>query len=544
LVADTADTLPVVIIGGGPVGLAASLLLAQKGVASVVVERRETPSCGQSRAVTIQRDIVSLYDRMGIVEEILARGSSWSLGRTYFGDEEVLQLRFAKDTTSVYPPFVNFPQYRLEELLYVAAMKQTGVEIIHGATAQIVDDGLDSDHAVVQVTNDDGTIRSLEAAYVIAADGVGSRTRKALGIDYEGWRTNGRFLVADFRATLPFAAERRLWFSPPFYPEGIVLMHNIGDGIWRLDWQIPPDLDVEEELASGGVNQRIRTALAHSGVHEVDLEILRCNGWTFQQRQATQFRQGRVFLAGDAAHVVSPFGARGMNSGMEDVENLTWKLALVLSGAAPDKLLDTYAAEREVAATHNVRVTGESMNFMVPSTVEELEARNRVLTEAANDTSKAHLVNSGKLYAPYPYEDSPLTTTCETGADSQFARPGHLVPDLRVVSADGDTTLRKALAGRFTVVQVAAGTPGLLHCFTPDDVEAGPVLTLTAEGGTQIPTALSHSEDIVYLVRPDCYLAAVVEIGSDVARESWADDIRVAWLKATAHEPQMEVEAR
>jgi 2-polyprenyl-6-methoxyphenol hydroxylase-like FAD-dependent oxidoreductase len=536
LVLDKAVALPVVVIGGGPVGLAASLLLARQGVRCVVVERRTTPSCGQSRAVTIQRDIVALYDRMGIAGEILDRGSSWSLGRTYFGDEEILRLTFDRDVSSVYPPFVNFAQYRVEELLHEAATRQDGIELLLGCTAEVRHDGTDADHAVVRVVDSTGGTRTLDACYVIAADGVGSATRKSLGIEFDGWRTNGRFLVADFRAPLSFTTERRLWFSPPFYPDGIVLMHHIGSGVWRLDWQIPPEFDVEQELASGGVTRRIRAVLDHARVGEMDIEVLRCNGWTFQQRQAARFRQGRVFLAGDAAHVVSPFGARGMNSGMEDAENLAWKLVRVLAGAAPDRLLDTYAAEREFAAAHHVRVTGESMKFMTPSTAEGLDARNAILARAGVDPAKARLVDSGRLYAPHPYTDSPLTVASQCSPAAAMALPGSLVPDFRLTRDGVPTTVRKTVAGRFTVIRSDAATPDTLMCYSVDESGVAPLCTLRVDGDNAAHP-LHHPAGAAYLVRPDCYLAAVQEIEAGASDESWTDTIRAAWYQATAREP-------
>lgn len=533
----TATSMPVVIIGGGPVGLAASAMLAKKGVQCMVVEQRTTPSCGQSRAVTIQRDIVALYDRLGIVDEILEFGSSWSLGRTYYGDDEVLQLRFAKDDHSVYPPFVNFAQYRLEELLHELATRYENVQVLHGSSAVVVNDGANSDHAVVEVTSNDGETTLLDAAYVIAADGVRSSTRKALGIEYDGWRTNGRFLVADFRAPLPFTAERRLWFSPPFHPEGIVLMHNIGNGVWRLDWQISADLDVDRELETGGVTRRIRAVLDHAGVaDDIDIEVVRCNGWTFQQRQADRFRQGRVFLAGDAAHVVSPFGARGMNSGMEDVENLAWKMTMVLSGEAPDALLNSYALEREVAAAHNVQVTGESMKFMVPGTPEGLAARNKVLEQAAADPTKGHLVNSGKLYHPHPYTDSPLTSTSNIPAHDGLTEPGHMVPDFRLGLSDGVTTVRKMVDHRFTVIAVDGATPAELRFFRIDEAGVSPSEVARPADGSLAPHPLQHTQGVVHLVRPDCYIAATIEVADASDMSGWAHQVTAAWHRSTARE--------
>lgn len=494
-------------------GLAAAALLARGGVRCTVLECRSTSSCGQSRAVTVQGDILSLYDRIGVADEIRADGASWSLGRTYYGDHEIAQLHWPATETAAYPPFVNFPQFRIEELLHSQVSGLPEVEIRLGVTASLAGPGTDADPAVVHYEEADGTPHELRPRYVIAADGVRSATRKSLGVEFAGWRTNGRFLVCDFRAVLPFSAERRLWFSPPFYPEGIVLMHNIGKDTWRLDWQVPPELDPEEEHRSGRVSTRIADVLEHAGVGPLSIEVLRCNGYTFQQRCAQRFRIGRTFLVGDAAHVVSPFGARGMNSGMEDVENLAWKLTQVLDGRAGDGLLESYESERMAAATHHVSITGESMQFMTPDTAEGLAERNEVLAGAVTDRSQADRVNSGKLYEPFPYRDSPLTTPSNADTASGVV-PGDLLPDPLVATSVGATPLRHLVSGRFTLVHVPAA-PGTNLRFTDPaephlDVHPAAGLTHEVDAGPEIRTGT----DRVHLVRPDCYVAATFD-GTD-----------------------------
>lgn len=523
------------IIGGGPVGLAAAALLARTGIRCVIVEQRTTSSCGQSRAVTNQRDVVALYDRLGIAEEILELGSSWSLGRCYYGDEEVLQLRFPREGHSVYPPFINFAQNRIEELLHESLTRHDHVTVIHGCTAVLVSDGADADHAVVQVMSDGGQTTLLEASYVIAADGLRSPTRKTLGIAFDGRPAHGRFMVADFRASLPLTSERRLWFSPPFHPEGIVLMHNIGNGVWRLDWQISPDLDVDRELGCGGVTRRIRAVLDHVAVGEgVDLELIRCNGWTFQHRQAERFRQGRVFLAGDAAHVVSPFGARGMNSGLEDAENLAWKLAMILRHEAPAALLETYAVEREVAASHHARVTGESMTFMLPSTPEAMAARNKILADAARDPTKGHLINPGKLYRPHPYTYSPLTSPSVSAVRETATEPGQLIPDFRVRLDGRVTTVRKMVEHRFAVIAVDSPTSRTLSYFSIDAGGVRPTSVVRPADDSLAPHPLQRPHCVVYLVRPDCYIAATAEVTDVADQETWTGTIVAAWERATS----------
>ncbi|WP_037068363.1 FAD-dependent monooxygenase [Pseudonocardia acaciae] len=502
--------VPVLIAGGGPVGLTTALLLAHHGVRSRILERRTTPSCGQSRAITVQRHNLALFDRLGIVEEMLRDGASWSLGRTYHGDREILRLRWPVRGEELYPAFVNFPQFRTEELLHAAAEATGMVEFRHGRTVL----GVRQDATSVSVSTDG---EAHTADYLVGADGIGSTVRTELGIPYEGWQTEGRFLVADFEVDLPFAVERRLWFRPPFYPSGIVLLHCMGAGKWRIDWQVDPGEIVD--LDPDRMAERVRAVIG-----DRPFTVLRANTYTFQQRRAGRFRDGRVLLAGDAAHVVSPFGARGMNSGLEDAENLAWKLAFVLTGRAGPALLDSYAAEREPAADHHLEVTGNTMRFMTPATEEGIAHRDAVLRAVSSDDdpAAASAIDSGKLYEPYPYTASPLTCVFDDepddlgrpAPDGRCLLPGETVP----------TTLRKAVGGRLGLLAVPArgadghalarrlaATPAPVHRYLLAGPEFGddiPGVTVLRDTGTTLADAYAGDTDRLFVLRPDCYLAA------------------------------------
>lgn len=217
---------PVIISGGGPVGMATASLLVLQGVRSVVLERNTSPNCGQSRAITVQRDILALFDRIGIVDEILDDGASWSLGRTYYRDQEILRLNWPVRGEDVYRAFVNFPQFRTEELLHAATERTGLVAFRHGRTVGALRH--DETSVAVQVEGPAGPER-FDGAHRVGADGIGSTVRKVLGIPYDGWQTEGRFLVADFEVEFPLAVERRQWFDPPFSPSGIVLIQCMGE---------------------------------------------------------------------------------------------------------------------------------------------------------------------------------------------------------------------------------------------------------------------------------------------------------------------------
>jgi 2-polyprenyl-6-methoxyphenol hydroxylase-like FAD-dependent oxidoreductase len=521
---------PVIIAGGGPVGMATALLLARQGVPGVVLERNTNVHCGQSRAITVQRDILALFDRLGIVNEILEDGASWSLGRTYYRDQEILQLRWPARGGEVYPAFVNFPQFRIEELLHAEAVRTGLVEFRRGRTVV----GLRQGATSVTVEAEGPAGQELHGgAYLVGADGIGSTIRKALRIPYEGRHAQGRFLVADFEVDLPLPVERRLWFDPPFHPSGLVLMHCMGERKWRIDWQIDPGADEGAELRPERLIERVRSVIG-----DRPFAVLRANTYTFQQRRAQRFRDGRTFLAGDSAHVVSPFGARGMNSGLEDAENLAWKLGLVLTGRADPALLDTYEIERVGAADHHLRVTGDTMAFMTPADAEGKAHRDAVLEAAATDRTQAHRIDSGKLYEPYPYLASPLTL--DLGADGNPrpvgpedpARAGMPAPDgrCRLGGAPGPTTLRKILGGAVGLLAVpaeggtgldlarrlaAVPTPGVRrYVLVRRDMTMAnpPGIDVISDSGGALVAAYAGPRDLLYLVRPDCYLAVRIEL--------------------------------
>jgi 2-polyprenyl-6-methoxyphenol hydroxylase-like FAD-dependent oxidoreductase len=527
---------PVIICGGGPVGMATALLLARQGVRSVVLERNTNPHCGQSRALTVQRDILALFDRLGIVNEILDTGASWSLGRTYYRDQEILQLRWPTRDEDIYPAFVNFPQFRIEELLHAEAARSGLVEFRHGRT--VIGLRQDATSVIVEATGPTGQERHT-GAYLVGADGIGSTIRKTLQIPYNGWNAEGRFLVADFEVDLPLAVERRLWFDPPFSPGGIVLMHCMGKHTWRIDWQIDTDADESAELQPERMTERVRNVIG-----DRPFTVLRANTYTFQQRRAKRFRDRRVFLVGDSAHVVSPFGARGMNSGLEDAENLAWKLGFVLTGQADPALLDTYEIERITAADHHLQVTGNTMRFMTPADAEGKARRDAVLEAAATDPTQTDRIDSGKLYEPHPYTTSPLTLDLDADGSPRSTRPddptraGVPAPDgLCQVSGSSArttlrrTTLRKTLGGRVSLLVVPAQDSAghdlaqrLAEVPTPTGVRRH--LLTRSDTTTQNPrgidvisdstgtivSAYSGPHDQLYLVRPDCYLAARIKL--------------------------------
>jgi 3-(3-hydroxy-phenyl)propionate hydroxylase len=461
---------PVIVVGGGPVGMVTALLLARAGVASVVCEasaRRETVG---SRSICMQRDVLDVLERCGGVGRAVAgAGVTWSTGRIYYREHEVVTITFEPRPVAAFPPFTNLGQSDVERLLDAAVAASPLVEMRWGA--RVV--GLAQDPGGVTVELAGGS--RLRGEYCVAADGSRSTVRGLLGLPFLGESYDDQFLISDIRAALPFAAERRFFFDPSWNPGRQVLVHPQPDDVWRIDWQVPAGFDLDAERASGGLDARIRRI-----VGDAPYEPVWISAYRFHQRRVPRMVVGRVLLAGDAAHVMSPFGARGLNSGIQDAENVAWKIAWLLSGRGGSGLLPSYDAERGAAAAENLAVTGETMRFLVPQTAQERAYRVSVLERSVTDPSARSLINSGRLAEPFAYGSSPLTTP---GCD------GALCPDL--VLPDG-TRLRSLFGPGFTVV--ARG---------PVDVPAG-VRLVVADRPDVLPGPG------VALVRPDGHLAAVL----------------------------------
>jgi 2-polyprenyl-6-methoxyphenol hydroxylase-like FAD-dependent oxidoreductase len=508
---------PVLIAGAGPVGLATALLLARWQVPSLVLEAADEAAKGQpvgSRAICFQRDVLDIFDRVGCADSILGEGVTWSTGRTYYRGHELFAVDFPDPGPGSLPPWINISQGSVERYLLARARTEPLIELRFGhEVTGIADSGDFVEVAAVTVS---GPL-VVHGSHLVGADGARSTVRQSLGIEFPGHSFDDQFLICDIKADLDFPNERRFFFDPAWNPGRQVLVHQCPDGVWRIDWQVPAGFDLEAERADGGLDTRIRQITGSA-----PYEIVWASAYRFHERVAERLSAGMAYLAGDAAHLYAPFGARGLNSGLQDAENLAWKLAFVRRGWAPARLLDSYHAERGPAAAENLRVTSATMDFLVPQTDDARRLRAATLDRALTDPSARAHIDSGKLAEPFWYADSPLTTAGAPRAGfptvAGASRPpvaGVLCPDgpCRLPDEPGHRSRLRRLFGRSFVVLTqseanAAAAAAVARCALSGPVDVYALDQIDDTG--QVRAAVEADDDSVHVVRPDGHLAAVL----------------------------------
>jgi 3-(3-hydroxy-phenyl)propionate hydroxylase len=396
---------PLVVIGAGPVGLAAAIDARLHGLPVIVFDEDSSVSVG-SRAVCYAKRTLEILDRLGLGNFACDKGVSWNVGRTFLDEEEVYRFDLVPEPGHQRPGMVNLQQYHLEEAL-VARAVEVGVDLRwkHKVVGVQVLDAAQGGGARVALQTPDGAF-DVDADWLIVAEGARSPTRRQLALDVEGQVFQDRFLIADVVMKADFPAERRFWFDPPFHRNHSVLLHKQSDNVWRIDFQLGWDADPEEEKKPENILPRVKAMLGDD--REFTLEW--ASIYTFQCRRMKRFRHGRLLFVGDAAHQVSPFGARGANSGIQDADDLMWKLALVMKGQAPEHLLESYDQDRTYAADENIRNSTRSTDFITPKSRVSKTFRRAVLQLAKHHPFARKLVNSGRLSVPSFLVDSVLNT--------------------------------------------------------------------------------------------------------------------------------------
>ncbi len=488
----------VIVVGAGPVGLAAAIDLAQQGIEVVVLDENDKVSFG-SRAICFSQRTLDIADRLGAGQPMVDKGVQWNVGKVFFDDRDVYQFNLQPDEGYANPAFINLQQYYFEQVLVdrVRELQAQGAPLEIRGRNKVEAIGTHDDHVKLEVETPEGSY-TVEADWLIACDGANSPTRRMLGLDFVGRVFEDNFLIADVVMEADFPTERWFWFDPPFNRGQSALLHKQPDNVWRIDLQLGWDIDKEREKRPENVIPRLKAMLGD----DVQFELEWVSIYTFQCRRMEDFRHGRVLFAGDSAHQVSPFGARGANSGLQDTDNLCWKLKLVLDGKAPETLLDSYNAERIVGADENILNSTRSTDFITPKS-----QMSRILRDAVLDLSEHYdfarpLVNSGRLSVPCTYDGS-LLNSADALNGPAMTRPGSACPDAPL----GDRFLLPLLSDKFTLLTIDADAPDEI------EVDGIPVtrLSLSVKDDPTLELKrryLGDATSAVYLIRPDQHVAA------------------------------------
>ena len=484
---------PVVVVGAGPVGLAASIDLGLRGIPVVLIDDADRIGEG-SRGICWSKRTLEICDRLGVGEKLVAKGVTWKLGKLFHGDELVFSFDLLPEEGHKMPAFINLQQFYVEGALVDRVAEIENVDLRWKNRLTGIEQH--NDHVRLTIDTPDGPY-ALDADWLIAADGARSTTRDLLGLTFSGVTFEDKFLIADIRMAADIPTERRFWFNPTFHAGQSALMHRQPDNIWRVDLQLGPDADVIEEQKPERVTARLKRML---GEREFELEWVSI--YRFNCRRLDRFVHGRTIFIGDAAHQVSPFGARGANSGIQDAENLAWKLAAVIKGDAGEGLIASYESERIQAADENIAHSTRSTDFIAPHSAAERALRDAVLALASQAEFARRMINSGRLSVATVY-DSNLSTPDEESFGGS-ARLGAPLPDCPVRIKDAEGHLLASLPPEFTLLTFKNGAmpqppPGIRVAIVGDDL-------FDPDGA--VAQRLDATPGTTFLLRPDHHLCA------------------------------------
>lgn len=506
------DEIKVGIVGAGPVGLTLAARLGTFGIKAIVFDKLPYLLEKGSKACLIQGDALEILNKIGCANNIAYEGVAWRIAHTYAKDTEIITQEFAERVG--FAQFTNISQYRIEQEL-LTFINQQGLSEVKW------------NHEVISIKQVNSKVEVLVSTplgsqeyyfdYLIACDGVRSKIRELSGLNFDGYTHKDQFLITDIKVNLPLTKERHFHFSPSFHSGKQLVIHPQPDNIWRIDWQLESNANIEEEKVNGKLKKRIARVVGN-----IPYEIKWISTYKFNQKVINKFKVGNIFFAGDAAHSFPPYGSRGMNSGIEDAENLAWKLAFVILGVSNAKLLETYHLERHEAALENLKVTAATMSFIAPSTLLAKCYTYFIVQLSRKFKFMRRFINHGKMAEPFTYKSSSII-------DKKSNAPliGKLCPDAKIFIGNTKTRLRELLnKNNFTL---------LLFCALKDIVKVKAIFSklsfkinysrvIVLPRGEEIVEGLdnvviANYDDIltyqqfyrwevnVFVVRPDGYIA-------------------------------------
>ena len=508
---------PVAIVGAGLTGLTLACDLARRGIPAIVLDEDDTVGVrgASSRGICYAQKSLEIFARLGIYSRLLDKGIQWSVGRTFAGADEVYSFDLKTQRTheaSQQPAFINLQQFYVEWFLVDRLYELATVELRW--KNRVVGIERRDDEVRIEVETPSGRY-STSAAWLVDCSGGHSRLREWAGVGVLSDRAVDRWCISDVRFRRQPPAERWTWIEAPFNDGRAVWQHLMADGVWRLDYQMPPDSDPEAVSRPEVVADRLHRQFGPG----VEYELVWVGPYAYRGECLQGFRRGRVLFAGDAAHVMSPFGARGGNSGVQDADNLGWKLALVLAGGAPEHLLDSYDEERRGAAQENIRITSRTTRFLAPPTENEMLWRQAVISLAREYPFARAFVNTGRLSAPTYYTTSPLNAGAGGGRSVQnvaLLLPDGRSGDLLALLALADDVLLGLLFAELDAYrtrelqELENRYPVRFFAVRPEEGATSTFPTVIDTDGRLAQELGAMAGDFA-LLRPDLHLAGVLE---------------------------------
>jgi 3-(3-hydroxy-phenyl)propionate hydroxylase len=488
---DNSKIYDVSIVGAGPVGLTLALSLAKQGIKVVLLDDSNQVSVG-SRAICFAKRSLEIFDKLGVAKPMIEKGVQWNVGRIFFKEQEIDRFDLSPEKLSKYPAFINLQQYYVEHFLIEAVLNEPKIDI-RWLSKVISIEQKNEEIVKVDIETPEGNY-SIKTKYLVACDGSRSTIRNLMNLEMHGERFEERFLIADFKMEADFPSERWFWFDPPFAPGQSILLHKQPDNLWRLDFKLGKNADSSIAQDKDFICEKIKSV-----INDRPFELDWTSIYSFSSKKLDRFIHKNIIFVGDAAHVVSPFGARGANSGIEDADNLSWKIAAILKGNNKE-LLETFNAERTAAAAQNIACTGETNTFIAPPTEAATVFRNEILEKVYADKSYKRQINCGRLSVPNIYGKYPNS---EDGIwFTQELEPGRAVKDCFLDNIE--TFLIEKLNYQFTILVLN----GTLSIEEMNQLEATNIKVLEINGlnnGAFIEL-YDLKKGAAYLISPDQYI--------------------------------------
>ena len=510
----------VVVVGAGITGLTMACALAVHGIPAIVLDEDDSVGVkgASSRGICYTQKSLEIFQRLGVYEAIAAKGIQWSVGRTFAGQDEVYSFNLREQShfgLSAQPPFINIQQFYIELFLVdrIEALRRAGAGVELRWQSRVVGFRQHEGHATLDVDTPQGSYQ-VEAVHVIDASGSHTPFHRWCGATMQSRRGDDRWCIADVRFAKHPPVERHTWIEAPFNENRSVWQHLMADDVWRIDYQMAPDSDPAFVSSEAQVRARLQRQFGA----DVDCEIVWVGPYAYRSQCLDRLRIGSVFFMGDTAKIVSPFGARGGNTGIADADNLAWKLAAVMRGQADAALLESYNDERLEAARQNMLVTNRTARFLRPADGIERVFRTAVIGLARQHPFARPMVNTGRMAVANSYTQS---RACGPHG-------GVSVQNVRFAWADGSEGCVNDLVawadGRLLLLvfghQDAAALARLAELTRGTPVRA--VQVLGPNGRAQVRETVrdpqGHLQGACHvfghawaLVRPDAYLAATGE---------------------------------